>query len=202
MSPADPEERISTRRKWAAIGIGTLLLTGSFWAVLTGFRAWLGDVTTEELDAGTQVPITTAVAVWLAGGFLLMVAGFTALALISRRARTFRAVSVATLLGGVMWLWMPFVVGEPVTPMIAGFGAGGLVALRAEPEHTIGRRVMAAVLVTIYVFVMLRITPLAAAIAGPLLPLPALAWADALGERRAASMPVGQERLGSRWRGR
>jgi hypothetical protein len=202
VNPADPDERISTRRKWAAIGLGTLLLTGSFWAVLMGFRAWLGDVTTEELDAGVHVPITTAVAIWLAAGFLLMVAGFTALALISRRVRTFRAVSVATLLGGVMWLWMPFLVGEPVTPMIAGFGAGGLVALRAEPEHTIGRRVMAAVLITLYVFVMLRITPLAAAIAGPLLPLPALAWADALGERRAANMPVDQERLGPRRRGR
>ncbi len=193
MIPERPGERISTRRKWAAIGASTLLLAGSFWAVLLGFQAWLGDLTSEELEAGTEAPLTTGVGLALAGGFLLMVAGFAALVLISRRPRPLAMVSLASALGAGMWLWLPFLVGEPVTPMVAGFAAGGVVALRAEPEHTMGRRVLAAVLITAYVFLLLRLTPLVGAIVAPLLALPVLAWADAIAERRAANRPFGEE---------
>jgi hypothetical protein len=190
MSPAEAAERISARRKWAAIGVATALLTASFWVVLLAFRIWLGDVTVTEIEAGAEVPMTTAVAVALIGGFALMAAGFAALALISRRARPGRAIAVAWLLGGALWLLIPFVAGEPVTPMVAGFAAGGLVALRAEPEHRIGRRAVAAALITVYVFLLLRIVALAGVIAAPLLPLPVLAWADAIGERRALDRPL------------
>jgi len=191
--PIQPGARTSTRRKWAAIGVSTLLLTGSFWAVLLGFEAWLGDLTSEELEAGAEVPLTTGVVLALVGSFLLMVAGFAALAVISRRARPLAMVPLASALGASMWLWLPFVVGEPVTPMVAGFAAGGVVALRTEPEHTVGRRVLAAVLITAYVFLLLRLTPLVGAIVAPLLPLPALAWADAIAERRAANRPLEEE---------
>jgi hypothetical protein len=180
-----PGERISARRKWAAVGAATFLLAGSFWVVLLAFHIWLGDLTIEEIEAGVEVPITAAVSGTLAGGFALMAAGFVALALISRRPRPWRAISLAWLLGAAMWLLIPFVAGEPYTPMVAGFGAGGLVALRAEPEHTLGRRAVAALLITFYVFLLLRLYLLAGVVAAPLLPLPALAWADAMAERRA-----------------
>ena len=45
VSPAAAGERISTRRKWAAIGVATALLAGSFWLVLLAFDMWLGDFT-------------------------------------------------------------------------------------------------------------------------------------------------------------
>ncbi len=199
MSLSLPDERISTRRKWAAIGVATLLLAGSFWVVLLAFRAWLGDLTSEQLDAGVEVPLTAGVVLGLAGGFTLMTAAFAALAVISRHSRPLRAVALATLLGGGMWLWLPFLVGEPVTPMVAGFAAGGVVALRAEPEHTIGRRALAAVLITAYMFLLLRFTPLVGVVTAPLLALPAIAWADALAERRAAILPLGEDRPPTRW---
>lgn len=194
MIPEQPGERTSTRRKWAAIGLGTLLLAGSFWAVLLAFQAWLGDLTSEELAEGAEAPLTTGVALGLAGGFVLMVGGFTALALVSRRPRPLPMVALASALGAGMWLWLPFLVGEPVTPMVAGFAAGGIVALRAEPEHTLGRRALAAVLITAYLFLLLRLTPLVGAIVAPVLPLPAIAWADAVAERRAANRPAGEDR--------
>ncbi len=197
-----PDERISTRRKWAALGAATLLLTGSFWAVLLAFRSWLGELTSEQVDAGVEVPLTTGVVLGLVGGFALMAAGFAVLAVISRRPRPLRAVAFAALLGGMTWLWLPFLVGEPVTPMVAGFAAGGGVALRAEPQHTIGRRALAAVLITAYVFLLLRFTPLVGVMVAPLLPLPALAWADALAERRAATQPIGVARPPTRRRPR
>lgn len=194
------DERISTRRKWAAIGLSTFLLTACFWLVLQGFRVWLGDLTTEELEAGMTAPVTAPVVGLLAGGFALMAAGFVALAWVSRRPRRWGTAALATLLGAAMWLWLPFLVGEPVTPMVAGFGAGGLVALRAEPEHSLGRRAVAAALITAYVFLLLRFTPLAGAVSAPLLPLPALAWADILAERRSAARPVEDEARGGRRR--
>jgi len=187
-------ERISTRRRWAAVGVATLLLAGSCWAVLLAFRACLGDLTSEQLEAGVEVPLTARVVLLLVGGFALMTAAFAALAVMSRRPRRLRAVAFAALLGGMLWLWLPFLVGEPVTPMVAGFAAGGVVALRAEPEHTIGRRAVAALLITAYVFLLLRFTLLVGVIVAPLLPLPAIAWADAMAERRAAIRPVGEGR--------
>lgn len=189
MLPA--EGRISTRRKWAAIGVASLLFAGSLWAVLLSFQAWLGDLTTEELEAGVDAPLTTGVILGLAGGFLLMAAGFAALAFISRRSRPLSMAALASALGAGMWLWLPFLVGEPVTPMVAGLSAGGVVALRAEPEHTLGRRALAALLITVYLFLLLRITPLAGVISAPLLPLPAIAWADAVAERRATARSIG-----------
>lgn len=202
MSALPAGERISTGRKWVAIGAATAVLAASFWVVLLAFRIWLGDLTVEDIQAGAEVPVTTTVAVALLGGFALMAAGFAVLALISRRVRPGRAVAVAWLLGGSMWLLLPFVAGEPVTPMVAGFAVGGAVALRAEPEHTLGRRVIAALLITVYLYLLFRITPLAGAVAAPLLPLPALAWADAIGERRAALQPVDAAKPASRRRPR
>lgn len=201
MSLGLPEERISTRRKWAAIGVATLLLSGSFWAVLLAFRAWLGDLTSEEIEAGVDVPFTTGVVLSLVGAFALMAAAFAALAVISRHPHRLRGVALATLLGGGMWLWLPFLVGEPVTPMVAGFAAGGVSALRAEPEHSVGRRALAALLITAYTFLLLRFTPLVGVLTAPLLALPAIAWADVLAERRAVMLPGGEDPPPTRWTG-
>ena len=194
-----PEEPVSTRRKWAAIGVATLLLTGSFWAVLLAFRAWLGNLTSEQIEAGVEVPFTTGVVLSLVGAFALMAAAFAALAVISRHPRRLRGVALATLLGGGMWLWLPFLVGEPVTPMVAGFAAGGVSALRAEPEHSVGRRALAALLITAYTFLLLRFTPLVGVLTAPLLALPAIAWADVLAERRVVMLPGGEDRPPTRW---
>ena len=194
MNPGPPDERLSTRRKWAAIGAATVLVAGSFWAVHLSFAAWLGRLTEEQVEAGVAAPYTSGVVLGLAGGFALMCAGFAALAVISRHPRRLWSVALASLLGGVMWISLAFLVGEPWTPMVAGFAAGGAVALRAEPEHTIGRRALAAFLITAYVFLLLRFMLAVGVLTAPLLPLPAIAWADAMAERRAALRPVGEER--------
>jgi len=184
-------ERISTRRKWAAVGVGTLLLTGSFWLVLYAFDMWLGDLTVAEIEAGAEVPMTRTVGFTLTGGYAVMGAAFVALALISRRPHPWRGAAVAWLAGGAMWILLPFVTHEPYTPMVAGFAAGGLAALRAELEHTVGRRVVGALVITVYVYLLLRIALLPGVIVAPLLPLPVLAWADALAERQALNRAAG-----------
>jgi hypothetical protein len=139
------------------------------------------------------VPMTRAVGITLGGAYVVLGAGFVALALISRRAHPGRAAAVAWLLGGALWVLLPFFAGEPYTPMVAAAAAGGLVALRAEPEHRMGRRVVAALATTVFVYLLLRISLLPGVIVAPLLPLPVLAWADALAERRAVARPAGAE---------
>lgn len=202
MSLPAASERISAGRKWAAVGVATLVLAGSFWLVIYAFDLWLGEVTVEEIEAGAEVPLTRAVGLVLIAAYAVMGAGFLALALLSRRPHPWRSASVAWLLGGALWILLPFVTGEPYTPMVAGFGAGGLAALRAEPEHTLGRRAVAALLVAIYVYLLVRITLLPGVIVAPLLPLPVLAWADAVGDRRAANRVAASPSLPRRRPGR
>jgi len=192
MSLPDARGRISIGRKWTAIAVATLLLTASFWAMQVALGSWL-DLTEEQQaqqEQGARIPMTATEQLGLGGGLALVPAGLAALALISRRERPLRAVAVACLLTVTAAVLLSFLLGEPVTPMVAGFGAGGVMALRAEPEHTIGRRAIAALLISVYVFVLLRISLLAGFIVAPMLPLPAIAWADAIADQRAAGGPM------------
>lgn len=192
MTAAAAGGRISARRKWAAVGAATLLLAVSFFTTQFAVYSWLGDVDPEQEEV---VPMTASEAVILGAGLLAAGAAFGALAWLSRHPRPLRAAAVAWLMSLVAIVICLFLLGlvgqfDPFTPMVAGFGAGGLVALRAEPEHTVGRRATAGLLITIYVFLLLRIYWPAGVIASPLLPLPVLAWADAIAERRAAGPPT------------
>jgi uncharacterized membrane protein len=93
-------ERISARRKWAAIGAATALLAGSFWLVLLAFEVRLGDLAVAELVAGAEVPMTRAVGITLGGAEAVLGAAFVALALISRRARPGRGAAVGRCSAG------------------------------------------------------------------------------------------------------
>jgi hypothetical protein len=184
--------RISARRKWASVGVATLLLAVAFFTTQFAIYSWLGDVDPNQEEA---VPMTASEAVILGAGLLAVGVAFGALACLSRHPRPLRAAGVAwlvSLAAIVICLLVLGLVGQfdPFTPMVAGFGAGGLVALRAEPEHTVGRRAVAGFLITIYVFLLLRIYWPAGVIVSPLLPLPVLAWADAIAERRPAGQPT------------
>jgi hypothetical protein len=72
-----------------------------------------------------------------------------------------------------------------VTGLIAGAGAGGIVALRMDLAHILRYRVIAVVAVTLYCFLLLRTVSEVALLIGPALPFSALGVADHLSERRA-----------------
>jgi hypothetical protein len=74
---------------------------------------------------------------------------------------------------------------DAVTGLIAGAGAGGIVALRMDLVHTVRPRVVAVVAVSLYCFVLLRTVSEVALLIGPALPFTALGIADHLSERRA-----------------
>ena len=102
---------------------------------------------------GTRTPVKTAL-------FLLVCLAWLLPGLVGHDPwKTDEALAMGAVSGMLRsgdWA-VPFIAGEPYTPMVAGFAAGGVVALRAEPEHSMGRRVIAALLVTVYIYLLLRL---------------------------------------------
>jgi len=75
--------------------------------------------------------------------------------------------------------------GDAVSGIVAGVGAGGIVALRMDVDHTWKARAIAVALATLYAFVLVRSAGAMALLAAPVLPLTGIGVADHLAERRA-----------------
>ena len=189
MSPAASGERISSRRKWAAIGSATALLTGSFWLVVLAFDMWLGDFTVAEMEAGVEVPMTRAVGITLGGAYAVMGAAFVALALISRRVGPWRGACWPGCSAGPCGSCSPSSPASPTRRWWRASPPGAWWRCGPSPSTRWGGGSSPPWSITAYVYLLLRITLLPGVILAPLLPLPVLAWADALAERRAADPP-------------
>ena len=100
--------------------------------------------------------------------------------------RPFRGLQVANaaMLAVALWVWLPVISGEPLTPTVAAYGAGGIVVLGSRHVRRMGYRVVAVLFVVVYVFLFFSILPWVALILGPLAPLPAIGWADHIAARR------------------
>jgi hypothetical protein len=155
-----------------AIGISTVILFFSYTMFIFGFAAASEE---ETAFAGGLIGIATG----------LVPAVFGVLAAVSQRPHSIRTALLATL------LW--FAVGGPIaildipSGLAAGFGAGGVVALRRDPANTVNSRVAAVVVCVVYVFVLGRIIPAAALMVGGVLPFLAVGVADSITEREAAA---------------
>jgi hypothetical protein len=170
---------ISTRRRWGAIGAATAAYTVSFWMVIYAFDRWLGGESTTEAP-----PMTTDVALILGGAFLFLVGGIVLLALLARHEHPWRATLYGAALAGSIWLWVPFLVNEPVTPMVAAFGGAGILALPPGEAPSRWIRIATVIATASYIWLFYRVIPPGAVLLAPFLPLPLLGWADALAERR------------------
>ncbi|HYV01298.1 MAG TPA: hypothetical protein VEM93_03025, partial [Actinomycetota bacterium] len=67
---------------------------------------------------------------------------------------------------------------------VAGVGAGGIVAMRADQAHSWKARAIAVLAVSVYVFILLRSTTVIALLLAPVLPFTSIGVADHLSERR------------------
>jgi hypothetical protein len=77
------------------------------------------------------------------------------------------------------------VVRDAVTGLIAGMGAGGVAALRADLVHDWKTRAWAVVAVSVYTLLLAMVAPAGALLFGPALPLTGIGLADHVSERRA-----------------
>jgi hypothetical protein len=203
---ADRAERIppTPGQFWRAVGIGTALATASFWVVFVGAVAISGDaapgpMTLGGLGAwGGRFNGDASASYWFGAGLALMPVAFFLMARMTMRPFRGLQVANASVLAVALWVWLPVLSGEPLTPTVAAFGAGGAVVLGYRYVKRVSYRVVAVGFVAVYVFLFFGMIPWVALMVGPLAPLPAIGWADHIAARRARQLQEREAMKGER----
>ena len=164
---------LSPRNKWRAILLATLLWAPGYWAMVAGLVSLAGD----EPDQPLAGP-------YIAFGLALIPFVFLVLAIMSEHPRAPGAVLRAMALVLLVGIPVSAVASDAVTGLVAGLGAGGIVALRADVGHSWKARAIAVAAVTVYSAFLLRTVSEVALVIGPALPFTILGIADHLSERR------------------
>ena len=116
-------EPLSPQRKWRAITLATLLLAPAFWSLLAGLVAVAADDGDDGRAAGAAI----------AFGLALIPFVFIVLAFLSEHPTAPGAVAAGhgarACSSGIP---VSALAGDAVTGIVAGVGAGGIVALRAD----------------------------------------------------------------------
>ena len=117
----------------------------------------------------------------------LVPAVFAVAAFLSVNPRTLAATLGAT----VVWLvvTIPIAIGNIPTGLVAGYGAGGVIAFRLGEQHTRGSRVVAVLITVLYTMLLQRFLPTVGIFAAAPLPFLAVALADIYKERFGESEP-------------
>lgn len=165
---------LSPRKKWRAILLATLVFAPAYWAIVAGMVSAASD----EADAPAAAP-------FIAFGLAVIPFVFVVLAFLSEHPRAPGASAKAMVVSLLVGIPVSALAQDAVTGLIAGAGAGGLVALRMDLAHTLRYRVIAVLAVSLYCFILLRTVSEVALLIGPALPFSALGVADHLSERRA-----------------
>ena len=171
---------LSPQRKWRAITLATLLLVPAYWSILAGLVA-----------AASDGPDPLNPAASLAFGLALIPFVFIVLAFSSEHPRAPTAVFQALVLALVVGTVASALAADAVTGIVAGVGAGGVVALRADADHTWRARALGVAFAVVYVFVLVRIASSLALLPAPIFPFTAIGIADHLVERRRAPATSG-----------
>jgi hypothetical protein len=160
-------------KRWRAILLATLLFLPGYWFLLNG-------------QVAAAVDPTRGSAAMIAFGLALIPFVFVLLAFGSEHPRAPGAVVRAMGLALVVGITVSALARDAVTGLVAGVGAGGIAALRADLLHGWKPRALAVLVVSAFVFLLLRIAPAPALLLAPALPFTAIGVADHLSERRTA----------------
>jgi hypothetical protein len=178
MNDAPAAERVpSPIRKWVAIGVGTVAASAAYWFLVLGLAALF-----DEAD-GLDPNISWRWFIML--GFLMVPGTLAILSYFSWRPSPGIAVLNGTALvvlftGALIVLGAP----EPITPLAAGLGAGGVATIHAQPHHSWKRRAVAVAIAAVYIFVILQTVPFLGLVMAPFVPFNAVGLADFLADRR------------------
>lgn len=168
LQPVTPE------RKWRTTTIATIALLPSFWAILAGLVA-VADDGTEGPQAGASI----------AFGLAALPFVFILLAFLSQHPRAASAAARAMGLSLLVGVPISAIAGDAVTGLVAGIGAGGIVAFRRDAPETTKGRVIAVAIAAAYTFALVRVAGPIALLSAPVFPFTAIALADHLAVRRA-----------------
>ena len=153
--------------------LATLLLVPGYWSLVTGLVA-----------EGSHRESAPFAAPYIAFGLVLLPFVFLALAFLSEHPRASGATAKALLLTILVGAPVSALAGDAVTGFVAGVGAGGIVAMRADVAHNWKARAIAVLAVSACVFILLRSTTVIALLLAPVLPFTSIGVADHLSERR------------------
>jgi hypothetical protein len=175
-------EPLPPPRKWRAITLATLLLVPAFWSLMAGLVA----VASDDNDAPNAGP---AIAV----GLSLIPFVFVALAFLSEHPRAPGAVLRAMGLCLLIGIPVSALAADAVTGIVAGVGAGGIAALRADGPHEWRTRAIAVAFAAVYCFVLVRMAGALALLPAPVFPFTCLGVADHFAEwrERQPARPAG-----------
>ena len=109
---------------------------------------------------------------------------FVALAFLSEHPMAAGAVVKAMGLCLVVGICASAVAGGAVTGIIAGVGAGGIVALRADEPHSWRARALGVAIAASYTFILARTASAIVLLPAPIFPFTAIGVADHFSERR------------------
>lgn len=166
-------EPLSPQRKWRAITLSTLLLVPAFWSLLAGLVSVASD------DDGGPPPAPA-----IALGLSLVPFVFIVLAFTSQHPRAPGAVLKAMGLTLLVGIPVSAIAADAVSGIVAGIGAGGIVALRADAAHSRRSRIWAIAFATAYTFALVRVAGVIVLLSAPIFPFTAIGVADHLAERR------------------
>ena len=169
MDPLSPE------RKWRAITLATLVLAPAVWALLGGLVA-----AASENGGGPQPAAAIAL------GLALLPFAFIVLAFASEHPRAPGAVVRAMGLCLLVGIPVSALAADAVTGIVAGVGAGGIVALRADLGHDWRTRAVAVAVGAAYSFVLARVAGSVVLVAAPIFPFTGIGIADHVAEWRIA----------------
>jgi len=159
------------RRKLVALTVATVLLVISYAGILGAFVA-------SGLDEGPNPGPALAL------GMAVLPLVFATAAYLSLDPRAATAVLKAVGLFFLLAVPVSALAQDAVSGLVAGFGAGAVVAVHRLPAHTWKSRAIAVGAATVYVFFLVRILPPLGIASAPLLPFTAVAVADYILERR------------------
>jgi hypothetical protein len=167
---------LSPAKRWRAILLATLLFLPGYWFLVNG------------QVAAARAPSRGAAAM-IAFGLAVIPFVFVVLAFGSEHPRAPGAVLRAMGLTLLIGIPVSALANDGVTGIVAGMGAGGIAALRADLVHDWRTRAPAVVFVSVLTFLLLRIATGPALLLAPALSFTAIGVADHLTERRNESPP-------------
>jgi hypothetical protein len=169
-------ETLPPAKKWRAITLATLLLVPGYWAILVGLVVANTENPSLDINPGAAVAL----------GLALVPFVFVVLAFMSEHPRAPGAVLRAMGLALLVGLPISALAGDAVTGIVAGVGAGGIVALRADMAHSMKARALAVLIAAAYTYVLVRAAGPVALLPAPILPFTGIGIADHLSERKMA----------------
>lgn len=158
---------LSPRKRWRSIILATATFAPACWALIAGL------VTLASDDGSTE-----AGAVAVVFGLAVVPFVFVVLAFASDAVGAAGAVVKALLASLPVGIVVSGVAADAVTGIVAGVGAGAVLALRADETTPYRARLVAVAIASGYAFVAVRSVPALLLPIAPVLPITAIGLAD------------------------